>query len=89
MLDDVAISLYCSEMAEMLNDEASRPFLTDLSQRPPIGIFAQLLAFFQSFRTIEQTLFHYRPLSHVQNGFKVELPAPEKYLFLTTNRESN
>ena len=72
------VSLYCHEMGEMLTCEASRSVLLDPIQRPSFEIFGQLLAFFQSFRMIEQTLFHYHPLPYVQNGFKVELPVNGK-----------
>ena len=73
ILDDVLASIYSNEVWQMLEDPRTRPMVLNPVQRPSFTILMKILHFFQSYRAIEQTLFHYDPMVNSQTVFTAEI----------------
>ena len=77
VLDDVLASIYSNEVWQMLDDPRTRRMILNPVQRPSFTILMKILCFFQSYRVIEQTLFHYDPMPFSQTTFAAELGKTE------------
>ena len=57
----------------MLEEPRTRVTVLNPVQRPSFTILMKILCFFQSYRAIEQTLFHYSPLPSSRDTFANEM----------------
>ena len=72
-LDDALASIYCHEVWQMLEEPRTRVIVLNPVQRPSFTILMKILCFFQSYRAIEQTLYHYSPLPASRDTFANEM----------------